>query len=243
MRTKDDIFKLAYCRLRMKGGVTGEGDLNKINIRYQWRRQIQHSVTDALRLALTASGPNCATPASSIGAPNERGYRCVTKPQAFGLRFVNYSDEIVSSVRHKGWYTDTEGRDGEVYRGCVWQMPGRGGKARYVAGYHDMAADCYILDFSRLFEAVPSGHSMDADNVLEEAARAGDSEAERAAEVCRDYDYKWQRANRWQELTDTLTGIKCQCISAEDERDELRDDIREIEMEFLDIADFARDNL
>jgi len=243
MKTKDEIFKLAYCRQRMKGTVTGEGDLDRIRRSYQFRRKNRHTVTSALGLALVSTiTPSYYEP--DIGAPDDRGYRCVTKPGAFGLRFVNYSDEMVSWIRHKGWYTDTEGRDGEVYRGCVWQLPGKDKQARYVAGYHDVAADCYLLDFSNIFVAAPLRHPDDRDDdVLEEAARAGDSEAERDAEKCRDYDHQWQAANRWQELQDTLTGLSCECISAEDERDRLREEIREIEREFLDIAEFARNNL
>jgi len=241
VRTKDDIFRLAYCRLRMKGEVSGEGNLDHIKTRYRHRRQY-NGVTVSLGMALTASGPNHVTPAS-IGAPDERGYRHLTKHQSYGLRFVGYSDEV-SGNDDKGYYTSTECRDEEVYRGCVFLLPGRKGEARYVAGYHDMAADYYVMDLSNVYHGSPAEHPTQfGEGVIRQAARAGDRMAERDAERERDHDYKWLRANRWQELTDTLTGIKCQCISAEDERDELRDDIREIEMEFLDIADFARDNL
>ena len=133
MRTKDDIFKLAYCRQRMKGTVTGEGDLDRIRRGYQWRRRNQHPVTIALGLALVGKSMPSHSEAD-IGAPDSNGYRHLTKPNAFGLRWAGYSDEIADgSTSHAGWYITTDGRSEEVYRGCVFRLPGRMGEARYLA--------------------------------------------------------------------------------------------------------------
>lgn len=242
MRTKEDVFKTAYARLRMKGEVTGTGDIDRIRRGYQWRRKNWRPVTYALWSALTQDTmPRWAE--ASIGEPDSNGYRHLTKPDAYGLRFVDYADKISSSVNHEGWYTSEEGRQGEVYRGVVFQLPGRGCMQRLVAGYHDMESDYYVVDFSCVYEAAPRDHPDKQDDVPDLAASDADSMAEDDAERERDYDRQWQKANEWQELKAELEAIDCTCESASDERDRLQGEIKEIEEEFLDIAEFARNNL
>lgn len=64
--------------------------------------------------------------------------RWVENTAAAGLRFIGWSDEISRrygsrSVDHTGWY-NREGEE-ETLRGGVWQLPGKGRRARYVSGY------------------------------------------------------------------------------------------------------------
>lgn len=50
-----------------------------------------------------------------------------------GLRFVGYADKL-ARLRHTGWHMESDG-GGDVIRGAVWQVAGKGGQARLVYGY------------------------------------------------------------------------------------------------------------
>lgn len=98
-----------------------------------------------------------------------------------GLRFVGASHSILSRLRHRGWYTDSF--QSESCFGIVYRLPnGRG----FLAGYTDPwnsnkdGSGPHSLDWTCSY-ATP-----------EEAARAGDSMAERYAEECREDDAKQQ---------------------------------------------------
>lgn len=240
MRTKEDIFKIAYGRLRMKGEVSGSPNFAQINARYQWRRRSGWTSARALAAAVKVkAGPKDFIP-PCIGAPDKNGHRCVVGPTAFGLRFANYSDDAIGASRgHQGWYTSDDAVTDEVYRGCVFRIPGRNGKSRYLAGYRDVAGDCYVVDFRKIYEGIPDTVA----GALYEAATAGNGMAEIDAEECREHNEKWQKAQEWQELHAALGNVQCGCASADSERDRLRLEINAIEGDFHDIADFARENL
>ena len=54
-------------------------------------------------------------------------------PADMGLRFVGYADKLDSHIQHTGWHSDAYG-DSSL-RGVVYQLPGRDGLARFVAGH------------------------------------------------------------------------------------------------------------
>ena len=169
-----------------------------------------------------------ACPGPVMGAADETGARWCEDPAAVGLRFVGFADEIAGdAIRHKGWYTDEFG-DSDVYRGAVYQLPGKHGRARYVPGYRagatslkhgwqDMSGTpAARLDLSRALEfagdyggngygatgrafRVPND-DLNESNMLD-AARAADEFARVAAEQ----EQEWQAAYRaGQEARDLL---------------------------------------
>lgn len=245
MRTKEEVFKIAYGRQRILGKVEGGGNINRMATRYTVSRKAGHGVTSALKSAvITRTGPEWYH-GPSLGKASEDGHRCVTAPSAFGLRFVDYSDKIIGVRRamHEGWYTSHDGHDGETYRGCVFRLPGKDRKTRLLAGYRDVAGDCYVVDFSDIYTSIPEESHGNYDNVLGEAARAGDRMAEKDAEQCREHDYKHMKATEWAELCDQISDVRCDCPAAATERDRLQSQIDDIESEFSDIAEFAEENL
>lgn len=88
--------------------------------------------------------------------------------------------------RYGGWYADAH-RD-STYTGHVWQLPARDGVPQYVAGYTESDGTGYVV-----LEHDGRGLILYADK--EDAARAGDSLAESAAERDREYDERWQEAS------------------------------------------------
>lgn len=124
-----------------------------------------------------------------------------------GLRFVGYADEL-ASLRHRGWFADSF--QDTTYRGAVLQLPGRGGRNRYLAAYEDPHnSGVYLVDLSR--PAVFEGEGGDyypsnriADSGAHEAALAADSFAERHAERAREYDEAWQAGRQWADLGEQI---------------------------------------
>ena len=159
----------------------------------------------------------------------------IERPSDMGLRFAGYADSIVR-LNHTGWYTNADST--ETIRACVYQLPGRNGKARYVAAHDDSsngAADSNgpaYVDFSQIFESDFEAEMRDAlrtmgkqyhtadrlkpgywaeaahETVKKEAARAADSFAEREAESMRDYDRAWQAGSYWQSTRDEIKGLR-----------------------------------
>lgn len=160
------------------------------------------------------------------------GARWIETPSEMGLRFVGYCDQIRDSIGHTGWFTDPY-QDSKI-RGVVYQLPGRDGKARFVAGHDNAdhgAADCdgaAYVDFSRIYESDFVSEMHDAlrtigkayqsedmkrpgywaesahDTAKKEAARAADSFAEKQAEKEREYQTAWQAGSTYSECVSEL---------------------------------------
>lgn len=239
------ILRNVYTRHWVAGKVSDRGNLELMVHNYrEWRRGYRKPAALALKLAVMDDTVRLDR-SIHIGAPNDKGYRYISILGSSGLRFVNYSDNIVDSIHHTGWFTDVYQDSGSTYRGCVVQVSGRKGLTRYLAAYEEKEAGGYVVDFSKIYETPKSIMPNDLgehQHMLKEAARRADRMAEHAAEGERDYSYKYQRANRWIELNDCLTGIDCLCRPAEEERDRLRTDIKAIEDEFPDIEQFAKEH-
>jgi len=110
-------------------------------------------------------------------------YAWIENTSAVGLRRVGFADEICRYIAHRGWYTDSDFQD-EVYRGAVYQLPGRKGKARYLAGYDDpnnKGAAFICLDWIE-GEKLPDSYDTKDEGAKIEAARRADCIAQRAAE-------------------------------------------------------------
>lgn len=156
--------------------------------------------------------PAPVKPFPAFGAPDDSGRRWTEKPEAAGLRLVGRvmadcggRNGIWDSRETSGWYAD-ECQDNLCY-GLAYQLPGRNGESRFVAGYA-FSEDCGVtLDLSRIyaepaawFEPVrksATGYAMGGywtwqDNPREmdaarDAAYSADSMAKAAAEAEREY--------------------------------------------------------
>lgn len=146
----------------------------------------------------------------------------VEKPERVGLRHVgnveaeSYGGRDCFSRRDSGgWYTDPAGdvfKDGSgLAWGVVYQLPGRKGMARFVAGY--VIGGCGdnnpTLDFGTIYECSTrdhwsGGYSRDEIDAARDAARAADQMAKHAAESEREYKAAWQAGNRYSDLGDEI---------------------------------------
>ncbi len=139
--------------------------------------------------------------AASIGASMGDGGQWAYRPQALGLRFYGWADEITGNRDCGGWHMD-EHQD-QTVRGCVYLLTGRDGCTRYVPAYREgsersnapwqdrsggESAVVYLGD-------IETGERGGADGSHEQAAidaaRYGDGRAEHMAEQAREYDEAW----------------------------------------------------
>jgi len=129
------------------------------------------------------------------------GYRNVrwVENVSLGLRPVDFADRIVD-LRHKGWFTEDDGDNGEVYRGTVYQLPARNGEEQFVFGYADPNNDdCALLCF-------------DIETDKQDAARAADSFAKRFAEAARGFNRTWQAGERYRQLDDEIKDMRKEAL-------------------------------
>jgi hypothetical protein len=137
-------------------------------------------------------------------------YAWIENTNSAGLRFVGYCDEICSghAIDHKGWFIN-EFED-ETYRGAVWQLPGRKGVARFIAGYQDPNNDgaafvsLDIVSFAPAVCMSRSGQDIANDEAKRDAARQADSIAMCNAERERGYNEGWQAGARWADLGEQI---------------------------------------
>lgn len=141
----------------------------------------------------------------------------VESPEKAGLRFVGRvmadcggRNGIWDTRDDSGWHTDPHGdvfKDGTgLCYGLVYQLPGKGGKARFVAGYQFGGCDGGpMIDFGTVFEEPAAelvfgrygnywswqDNPREMDAALT-AARSADHMAKREAEKEREYQTAWQ---------------------------------------------------
>lgn len=135
--------------------------------------------------------------------PEKAGLRLVGRVQSDCVGRNGYWD----SREESGWYTDPYGdtfRDGSgLCYGLVYQLPGRDGKARFVAGYQFGGCDGGpTVDLGAIYETDTRDHwsgGYDPQEVdgARDAARAADSMAQRAAEDEREYQTAWQAGSHY----------------------------------------------
>jgi hypothetical protein len=140
--------------------------------------------------------------ASYQNLPGDRGGRWIENPEAAGLRFVGFSDELRDTRdSHTGWFLYPEGDPAECARGAVYQLPSRGGRSVYVeairtgehtrGGWRDMGEDgsAYVFLNARHLGEVGGEEYRGRDHVgaFRDAAHGADREAEIYADAERDY--------------------------------------------------------
>ncbi len=159
--------------------------------------------------------------------PVRDGKQWLEKPD---MRFVGYADEF-ARIEHRGWYVDNN--QCETIRGVVYQLPGRNGKARFVAGHNDTwNDDAAYIDWSTVYESDFEGEMRDAlrtmgkayhtperlkpgywaeaahETARKEAARAADEFARIESEHMREYDSAYQAGARYADLGDEIAGSR-----------------------------------
>lgn len=152
--------------------------------------------------------------------PDNRKLAHVEKPDNAGLRYIGRvmpetgRNGIWDSGDKCGWHTDPYGdvfRDGTgLCYGVVYQLPGRNGESRYVAGYEFGGIEGGpTLDMSEIY-IEPRGERWGSDecptnqDAARSAAHAADSMAERAAEQEREYQTAWQAGNQYADLSQEI---------------------------------------
>lgn len=132
----------------------------------------------------------------------------IESPADIGLRFVGYADKIVT-LDHEGWYRDED--CGDVIRGVVYRLPGRNGRAQFVAGYDDPDNEgTAAIDWSTVYVGERSDYGTDASEseAARDAARRADSLAEETAGEQRDYDRAWQAGSMWARLGEEIGELR-----------------------------------
>lgn len=154
------------------------------------------------------------------------------KPESDGLRYVGRvvpderRDSIWDSRGNTGWYTDPHGevfRDGSgLCYGVVYQLPGRKGESRFVAGHEFGDVDGGpTLDLSRVFVEPRSDWygraSTDCDAAIDAASHA-DSLAKSAAEEEREYQTAWAAGSQWADEGETIAAARRKALALLKER-------------------------
>ena len=149
------IARRAYGPFRETGGTPGDRESFRMDTAaryYLWqRRKWRTAPAVALERAALApvrayseyrdrqwfgdTGPGAGARFESGGTP----LRWLENTAAAGLRFIGWSDEISRrygsrSIDHTGWYCRDDCQESTL-RGGVWQLTGKGRRARYVSGY------------------------------------------------------------------------------------------------------------
>lgn len=121
-----------------------------------------------------------------------------------------------AGIDHNGWYDNPHSESARDGSGLIWgvvcQLPGKGGCARYVAGWQQGGTDggpC--LDLTRIYSS-PAESSWDSPDAQAEAARAADSMAEAAAEAEREYQEAWDMGRQWAELGETVAETRTRTL-------------------------------
>ena len=151
--------------------------------------------------------------------PGKPGFAYAERPESVGLRLVGRVEAECGGRNGYwakretcGWYTDPHGdscRDGTgLCWGVVYQLAGRKGHARFVAGYQFGGVDGGpTLDLSNVIHEYVKG---DAWNNVEDsagaqnAARAADDMAKAAAEKEREYQTAWRAGSIWSDEKDEV---------------------------------------
>lgn len=132
-----------------------------------------------------------------------------------GLRYVGRVESDSSDLSRRddsGWITDPYGcysRDGDgLAWGVVYQLPGRAGVARFVAGYGIGDTDSPPhLDLSTVYTCnTRDGCCWEQADAAKDSGATGaaDDMAKKAAEAERDYRTAWQAGTQWAAERETV---------------------------------------
>lgn len=109
-----------------------------------------------------------------------------------------------------GWLTDPYGDvDTGHCWGEVYQLPARDGKARFVAGYvmGGCSDDLPTVDLGTIYESADATEARE-ESAAQDAARAADHMAQRAAEKERDYQTAWQAGSYYSDTLEELATLR-----------------------------------
>jgi hypothetical protein len=147
--------------------------------------------------------------------PEKAGLRLVGNVEAESCKFTSRDD--------LGWITEPYGetfKDGTgLCWGVVYQLPGRKGKARFVAGYQFSETDTGpTLDFGTVYESGDCRASHYDINPKEyeaahDACYAADSMAKHAAEAEREYQTAWQAGSLYSATREELATIRKELLT------------------------------
>lgn len=150
------------------------------------------------------------------------------KPESDGLRYVGRvvpdarCHSIWDSRGNSGWYADLDGYYGNLCFGVVYQLPGRNGESRFVAGYDWSDFDGGpTLDMSRVFVESRSdwrGRAATDCDAARDAARAADSMAQHAAEEEREYRTAWLAGSLWNDAAESIAAARKESLAILAER-------------------------
>ena len=161
------------------------------------------------------------------------GLAYVGKPESVGLRFVGKVEAECggrngywSKRETCGWYTDPHGGTGLCW-GVVYQITGRNGESRFVAGYQFGGCDDGpTLDIGTIYaeprddyDASPT--ELDA---ARDAARSADSMAQHAAEAEREYQTAWQAGSAYASEGETIAEARKDALAILKERHAVKGD-------------------
>lgn len=207
-----------------------------------------------------------AEPASRfVAGPQRPTMAHIEHPETHGFRLVG---EVQSEPRsgdyfntrggHGGWFTDPHGDYSDksgwgLCWGVVYQLPGRKGVSRFVAGY-EFGDTCGgpTLDLSRVYSETRDGDwgycaptDLDA---AREAARAANGMAEAAADKERAYQCASNAGFRWaekgeeiRELGKTLNAMVRECKAARGMADKFPAMAAAIAARYADLLDTIRE--
>lgn len=202
---------------------------DNLKANYTFHRQQGRPSARALELARADLAANVRRyprfTGSGIGTAGDDGLQWVERPEAIGLRFVGFADEIAGrSVSHTGWYTDEHGLNGQVLRGAVYQYPARNGCPFYVAGYREgensrkrgwsdssgeNGGTCLLL---RALIIGGMGGRESNDDGVRDAARLADEHARVSAEHAREYESAWQAGRRFADYGEEIAESRRQFL-------------------------------
>jgi hypothetical protein len=191
-----------------------------IALPYHYWRQRGCSAARALELArldIAEETPRYPElPGNGLSGSSADQLRWVERPADIGLRFVGFADEMTERViEHKGYFSEPNGLDGETYRGAVYQLPGRDGRAMYVAGYREGSIRCSgswrdedsgaaRLDLRNIYRGEPDDGVHIPGTASLEAVMASDETAMRHAEREREYNEVWSNGAHFQRLGEAI---------------------------------------
>lgn len=146
---------------------------------------------------------------------SEKHLRWIENPAECGLRRVGFADEHCEYIDHRGWYTDDDGMNGEVYRGSVYLLPGRNGAPVFVYGYDDPCnPGACLLSFDVVYGEAGYFSAYEYNNPeFSDAARYADSMAESFAERERDYQRAWRAGRDFEEKGDEIGELRREALA------------------------------
>ena len=150
----------------------------------------------------------------------------IESPETVGLRFVGLAHDVGKAghaylrdaVTHSGWYLESEFQD-ETVSGVVYQVSGKGRRARYVVGYADpfntdsQGRGPACLDLGRIILGDVRDSDWESCSGARDAARAADSHAESMAERERDYQDAWRMGGRYGAALEAARAARRECLA------------------------------